>query len=405
MTAQGQLEVIRRGTVDVLREDELLAKFREERPLRVKFGADPSAPDLHLGHAVALTKLRQFQDFGHTVIFLIGDFTGMIGDPTGKSETRKPMSREQVRANAETYRQQVFKILDPERTEVRFNSEWVERMSASEMVRLCAQYTVARMLERDDFARRYREERAIGVHEFLYPLIQGYDSVVLRADVELGGTDQRFNLLVGRELQKAYGHVPQVVITVPLLEGTDGVAKMSKSLGNAIGIADPPEEIFGRLMSISDPMMLRYYALLTTEDLGDLRGQIDSGALHPMEAKKRLARQIVARFYDERAADHEQERFERRFQRRQLPEQLPRYRWDQPPEVVRSLPRVVTASGMTDSMSEARRLIRQGAVRVDGRRIEDPHFVFSPTQEHAVVQVGPRRVVAIDFQIRSPKGG
>jgi tyrosyl-tRNA synthetase len=405
MTAQGQLEVIRRGTVDVLREDELLAKFREERPLRVKFGADPSAPDLHLGHAVALTKLRQFQDLGHTVIFLIGDFTGMIGDPTGKSETRKPMSREQVRANAETYRQQVFKILNPERTEVRFNSEWMERMSASEMVRLCAQYTVARMLERDDFARRYREERSIGVHEFLYPLIQGYDSVVLRADVELGGTDQRFNLLVGRELQKAYGHVPQVVVTVPLLEGTDGVAKMSKSLGNAIGIADPPEEIFGRLMSISDAMMLRYYELLTTDDVGDLRGRIDSGALHPMAAKKRLARQIVARFYGERAAGHEQERFERRFQRRELPEQLARYRWDQPPEVARSLARVVTASGMTDSMSEARRLIRQGAVRVDGRRIEDPHFVFSPTKEHAVVQVGTRRVVAVDFHSRSPKGG
>jgi len=280
-----QMRVICRGTVDVLPREELAAKLREGRPLRVKLGADPSAPDLHLGHLVALNKLREFQDLGHVVIFLIGDFTGMIGDPTGRSETRKPMTLEQVRANAETYRQQVFKILDPARTEVRFNSEWMDRMPARDMIRLCAHYTVARMLERDDFAKRYEEERAIGVHEFLYPLIQGYDSVALQADVEVGGTDQRFNLLVGREIQKAYGQASQVVVTLPLLEGTDGVQKMSKSLGNAIGIADRPDDMFGKLMSISDAMMLRYYELLVGEEVNALRRQIESGAVHPMELK------------------------------------------------------------------------------------------------------------------------
>ena len=246
-SAYDQLAIIRRGAVDILPEDALVAKLQEGRPLRVKLGADPSAPDLHLGHAVVLTKLREFQDLGHAVIFLIGDFTGMIGDPTGRSETRKPLTREQLSVNAETYRQQVFKILDPARTEVRFNSEWMDRISAADMVRLCAHYTVARMLERDDFAKRFEERRPIGVHEFLYPLIQGYDSVALRADVEVGGTDQRFNLLVGRELQKAYGQPAQVVLTLPLLEGTDGAAKMSKSLGNAIGIAEPPEQVFGKV--------------------------------------------------------------------------------------------------------------------------------------------------------------
>ncbi len=390
-----QLEAICRGTVDVLPADELAAKLGEGRPLRVKFGADPSAPDLHLGHAVALTKLRQFQDLGHQVIFLIGDFTAMIGDPTGKSETRKPLTREQVRANAETYQRQVFKILDPERTEVRFNSQWMDQASAADMVRLCAHYTVARMLERDDFAKRYREERAISVHEFLYPLIQGYDSVVLRADVEVGGTDQRFNLLVGRELQKAYGQPAQVVVTLPLLEGTDGVAKMSKSLGNAIGIADPPEDIFGKLMSISDTMMLRYYDLLTTEDVGVIRREIESGALHPMDAKKQLARRVVARFYDEDAARREVEGFERRFQRRELPEHVPVYEWREPASVVPLLPRVMMLAGMAASMSEARRLIQQGAVRVDGERIADIHFALSADKREWVVQVGPRRVKRI----------
>jgi len=399
-----QLETIRRGTVDVLPEGELVAKLRTGSPLRVKFGADPSAPDLHLGHTVALTKLRQLQDLGHTIIFLIGDFTGMIGDPTGKSETRKALTREEVRANAETYRQQVFKVLDPMRTEVRFNSEWMDDMRAADVVRLCAHYTVARMLEREDFAKRYSDERAISIHEFLYPLVQGYDSVALRADMEVGGTDQRFNLLVGRELQKAYGQSPQVVVTLPLLEGTDGVAKMSKSLGNAIGIADAPGEIFGRIMSISDTMMLRYYELLTSENVAALRAQIESGSLHPMEAKKRLAGLIVARFYDAAAADSERASFEQRFQRRELPEDLPIYEWREDSSIVPSLSRVLTVSGMTASMSEARRLIQQGAVRVNGRRVEDAQFILEPTPEPVVVQVGSRRVRSVHFLGRAPKG-
>jgi tyrosyl-tRNA synthetase len=398
MTAvEAQLAVIRRGAVDVLPEEELVAKLREGRPLRVKLGADPSAPDLHLGHAVVLTKLREFQDLGHVVVFLIGDFTGMIGDPTGRSETRRPLTREQLSANAETYRRQVCKILDPARTEVRFNSEWMDPMSAADMVRLCAHYTVARMLERDDFAKRYAERRAISVHEFLYPLIQGYDSVALRADIEVGGTDQRFNLLVGRELQKAYGQVPQVVLTLPLLEGTDGVAKMSKSLGNAIGITEPPDEIFGKLMSISDAMMLRYYELLSSEDVAALRQQIECGGVHPMEAKKRLARLLVKRFYDADAARDAQRGFEQRFQRRELPTDLPVFEWVGAPVVSVPLPQAMTVAGMTNSMSEARRLIRQGAVRINGQRVDDINYRIEPTQNECVIQAGPRRVRAIRF--------
>ena len=396
-SVEDQLAIICRATVDVLPEAELIAKLREQRPLRVKLGADPSAPDLHLGHAVVLTKLREFQDLGHVVIFLIGDFTGMIGDPTGRSETRKPLTREQLTANAETYRQQVFKILDPARTEVRFNSEWMDRISAADMVRLCAHYTVARMLERDDFAKRYEERRPIGVHEFLYPLIQGYDSVALRADVEVGGTDQRFNLLVGRELQKAYGQPPQVVLTLPLLEGTDGVTKMSKSLGNAVGIADPPEQVFGKVMSISDAMMLRYYELLTGEDVPTLRAHIESRALHPMAAKKRLACLLVTRFYDFDVAQRAQQAFEHQFQRRELPQDIPVYEWPVDSSALPLLPRVVAASGLASSTSEARRLIRQGAVRVDGQRIEDVEYRVEPSGKDVVIQIGPRRVCAIRF--------
>ena len=392
-----QVETIRRGTVDVLPADELQAKLRQGRPLRVKFGADPSAPDLHLGHAVALTKLRQFQDLGHTVIFLIGDFTGMIGDPTGKSETRKPLTREHVRANAETYQRQVFKVLDPNRTEVRFNSEWMDQMSAADVVRLCAHYTVARMLERDDFAKRYEEERAIGIHEFLYPLVQGYDSVALRADVEVGGTDQRFNMLVGRELQKAYGQRPQVVLTLPLLEGTDGVQKMSKSLGNAIGITDPPEEIFGKLMSVSDAMMLRYYALLTNEDSAAISRRIEAGSLHPMDAKKQLAAELVSRFYDAEVARRALDDFARRFQRHELPADLPLFEWPEEAPASVVLAQAIAASGMASSQSEARRLIRQGAVRVDGQRITDINQRIVPSDADVVIQVGARRVSAIRF--------
>ena len=404
-----QWAIIRRGTVDVLPEEDLVAKLRSGRALRVKLGADPSAPDLHLGHAVVLTKLREFQELGHTVIFLIGDFTGMIGDPTGKSETRKPLTRDEVRANAETYQQQVFKILDPAKTEVRFNSEWMDAMQAADMIRLCAHYTVARMLERDDFAKRYGEQRSIGIHEFLYPLVQGYDSVALRSDIEVGGTDQRFNLLVGRELQKAYGQPAQVVLTLPLLEGTDGVQKMSKSLGNAIGLADPPQEIFGKVMSISDAMMLRYYELLTTENVDQIRREIESGVVHPMDAKKRLARLLVGRFYSDPVGQREQENFERQFQRRELPQELPVFQWPTPPNAPIALATVMTVSGMTSSMGEARRLITQGAVRVDGERAVDLKACVVPTEAGVVLQVGPRRIQAIRFfppkLEREPKGG
>jgi tyrosyl-tRNA synthetase len=406
-TVDQQLAVIRRGAVDVLHDEELAARLREGRPLRVKFGADPSAPDLHLGHAVALTKLREFQDLGHTVIFLIGDFTGMIGDPTGRSETRKALTPEQVSANAQTYRQQVFKILDRDRTEIRFNSEWMDRLSAADVVRLCAHYTVARMLERDDFAKRYAEQRAIGIHEFLYPLIQGYDSVALGADVEVGGTDQRFNLLVGRELQRAYAQPPQVVITLPLLEGTDGVQKMSKSLNNAIGITDPPEQIFGKIMSISDAMMLRYYELLTSEDILSLREGMRAGTLHPMDAKKGLARHLVGRFYNEAEARQQVVSFENRFQHRQLPTELPQFLWPETPRGPVGLPTLLATSGLAKSMSEARRLIQQGAVRVDGKRITDIHCDIAPTDQTLVLQVGSRRVVGIVFDsaARKQKGG
>lgn len=405
ISIEQQLAVIRRGTVDLLPEAELVAKLHEGRPLRVKFGADPSAPDLHLGHVVALTKLREFQDLGHQVIFLIGDFTGMIGDPTGKSETRKPLSREQVLANAETYRQQVFKILDAQRTEVRFNSEWVDQMSAADVVRLCAHYTVARMLERDDFAKRYAEERAIGIHEFLYPLVQGYDSVALRADIEVGGTDQRFNLLVGRELQKAYSQAAQIVVTLPLLEGTDGVQKMSKSLGNAIGIADAPDEMFGRVMRISDTIMLRYYELLFPDEYAEVRDNLAEGLEHPMVAKERLAGLLVSQYHGEELSKAARERFDQQIRRRELPEDLPEFVYVDPPVSI-LLARLMAVSGLTSSNSEARRKIEEGAVRVDGQRIADANFVVAPCGERAlVVQVGRRTVRRIIFSRTRPQGG
>ena len=395
-----QLAIFRRGTVDILPEEDLASRLREGRSLRVKLGADPSAPDLHLGHAVALAKLRDFQDHGHTVVFLIGDFTGMIGDPTGKSETRKPLTREEVRANAQTYREQVFKILDPDRTEVRFNSEWMDTLTAADMVRLGAHYTVARMLERDDFSRRYMEGRPIGIHEFLYPLVQGYDSVALRADVEVGGTDQRFNMLVGRELQKAYGQPPQIVLTLPLLEGTDGVQKMSKSLGNAIGIAEPAAEIFGKVMSVSDALMWRYYELLTSEDVAAVRRQTENGTLHPIDAKKRLARLIVRRFYGDDQAMEAQAGFESRFQRREIPRDLEEFAW--PPDQLPMLRNIMTASGIASTQSEARRLIQQGAVRIDGQRVTDVHFEVRPSADSVLLEVGPRRIKRIVFRSDHP---
>ena len=323
--AQEQLALLRRGAVEILLEEELLRKLQRGNPLRIKAGFDPTAPDLHLGHTVLLQKMKQFQELGHDVVFLIGDFTGLIGDPTGRSETRKPLSREAVEQNAATYREQVFKILDSKKTTVDFNSRWMEQMNAAALVELSAKYTVARMLEREDFKTRYQNQQSITVHEFLYPLIQGYDSVALRADVELGGTDQRFNLLVGRELQREYGQEPQVVLTMPLLEGTDGVNKMSKSLGNYIGINEPPEEIFGKMMSISDDLMWRYAELLSErplEEIKQVRRQVAEATVHPMDFKKTLAREIVARFHGQKAADAARDYFETRHQRREVPKNI-----------------------------------------------------------------------------------
>lgn len=407
-TVAEQVEIIRRGTVDLLPEAELVERLKTGRPLRVKFGADPSAPDLHLGHTVALCKLREFQDIGHQVIFLIGDFTGMIGDPTGKSETRRALTRQDVVANAETYRQQVFKVLDEERTEVRFNSEWMDRVSAADFVRLCAHYTVARMLERDDFALRFRERRTIGIHEFLYPLVQGYDSVVLGADLEVGGTDQRFNLLVGRELQRAYGQEPQVVLTLPLLEGVDGGQKMSKSLGNAIGITEAPEEIYGKVMSISDALMLRYFEILGVDDGVSVRRGVEAGELHPMEAKKRLAEALVARFYGAASARAETGRFEKRFQRREIPDEVPVFVWPDAAGGRVDLVHVLSRVGLVRSTSEARRLIAQGAVRVDGAKVGDVHYSLDPSVEAGrrfLLQVGSRRISYVDFSGHAQKGG
>jgi tyrosyl-tRNA synthetase len=394
ISVEEQLAVLKRGVVDLIREEELVERLKAGRPLKVKFGADPSAPDLHLGHLVVLRKLREFQRFGHEVTFLIGDFTARIGDPTGRSETRKPLSEEEVRRNAETYENQVFRVLDRARTTLRFNSEWMGIMSAAELIQLCSHYTVARMLERDDFAKRFERGHPIALHEFLYPMIQGYDSVVLECDVELGGTDQKFNLLVGRDLQRVFHQPPQVVLTVPLLEGTDGVQKMSKSLNNAIGLMDPPVEMFGKIMSVSDATMLRYYELLTDWDAEQLRGQIASGLLHPMAAKKQLAWQIVADLWGKEDADNAQQTFERQFQLREMPQDMPE--WFYPASAAQgwSLAQVLAESGLVRSTSEAKRLLRQGAVRVNGTRVGE-ETRLAPDSGDLVVQIGPRRWLRI----------
>ncbi|HXH71954.1 MAG TPA: tyrosine--tRNA ligase [Mariprofundaceae bacterium] len=368
MRIEEQLERLSRGTLEILPKGSLEAKLKEAakegRPLRVKAGFDPTAPDLHLGHTVLLEKLRQFQICGHQVVFLIGDFTGMIGDPTGKNETRPPLTHEEVLANAETYKQQVFKILDPEQTEVRFNSEWLHNLTAADLIRIAAKATVARMLERDDFEKRYKGGQSIAIHEFLYPLIQGFDSVALDADVELGGNDQKFNLLMGRQLQEAYGKAPQVILTMPLLEGLDGVNKMSKSLGNYVGIAEPAKEQFGKIMSISDELMFKYYELLTDVDLGEVKD------MHPMEAKKQLAARIVERFHGHGAGAAAREGFEAQFAKGEIPDDIPELTlaaeagslW-----IVRAL----TESGLTASNGEAIRLIKQNALTVDGEKVAD----------------------------------
>ena len=392
-------EIISGGTEEILVADDLRRKLDRGRPLRIKAGFDPTAPDLHLGHTVLINKMRQFQDLGHHVMFLIGDFTGMIGDPTGKNATRPALTRAEIEENARTYERQIFRILDPERTEICFNSRWMGEMDAAGLIALAAQHTVARMLERDDFDRRFRSGRPIAIHEFLYPLVQGYDSVAMRADVELGGTDQKFNMLVGRQLQGARGQEPQVVITVPILEGLDGAQKMSKSLGNYIGIADPPQEMFGKLMSISDPLMWRYFELLSLEvPLAVQRGmreEVARGDRHPRDCKVALAVELVARFHDPAAADKAREDFDRRFRQGQLPDDLETV--DLPVDdgaSAMSLSRILRAAGLTASTSEAMRMVRQGAVRIDGERVEDPRLEVATGPAH-VYQVGKRRAAAI----------
>jgi len=398
MELEEQLAVIRRGTDEILLEEDLVERLKSGRPLRVKAGFDPTAPDLHLGHTVLINKLRQLQDLGHEIIFLIGDFTGRIGDPSGKSATRPPLSGEEIERNAATYREQVFRILDPERTRVVFNSTWMEPLGAAGMVQLASRHTVARMLERDDFRKRFAEHQPIAIHEFLYPLIQGYDSVALQADIELGGTDQKFNLLVGRELQKQEGQSPQVIITMPILEGLDGVQKMSKSLNNYIAVQDAPDDMFGKLMSISDELMWRYYELLSLrpmDDIREARRAAEAGERNPRDIKFDLGRELVDRFHGPGAGDQAQARFVARFQKQALPEDLPEVTVPAPAAGM-PLPNILKEAGLVGSTSEARSMIRQGAVRIDGERTEDHTLSIVPARS-LVIQVGKRRVARVSL--------
>jgi len=392
---EDSLALIERGADELLIKSELIEKLNSGRPLRIKAGFDPTAPDLHLGHTVLINKLRNFQDLGHHVMFLIGDFTGMIGDPTGKNSTRPPLSREQILVNAQTYQEQVFKILDPEKTEICFNSTWFDPLGASGMIRLAALHTVARMMERDDFAKRYRSGQPIAIHEFLYPLCQGYDSVAMKADVELGGTDQKFNLLVGRELQKHYGQLPQCVLMMPLLEGLDGINKMSKSLGNYVGINEPPREIFGKLMSVSDELMWRYFDLLSfraIEEVVGFKREIATGR-NPRDVKVLLAQEIVARFHGARAAEDALTDFEARFRQGAIPDDIAEVTLDSVEGALR-VAQILRQSGLTASTSEALRMIEQGGVKIDGAKIEDKNLSF-PVQSSFVLQVGKRKFVRV----------
>ena len=395
MTIDEQLAHLTRGCVDVVRPGELKAKLERfaatGRPLVVKVGFDPTAPDLHLGHTVLIRKMKDFQDLGHTVVYVVGAFTALIGDPTGRSKTRPPLTRDEIDANAETYKTQIFKILDPQRTQVRFNNEWLEPLGSYGWVKLAAKYNVAQMMERREFRARYDAGKPIAVHEFLYPLAQAYDSVFLEADVELGGTDQLWNLNVGRDLMPAFGLEPQVIMTTPLLEGLDGVEKMSKSLGNYVGVTEAPGEMFGKLMSISDELMWKYYALLTTlapEEIVSMRGRVSAGDLHPKQAKVELAKRIVAGFHGVADADRAAEEFERRFTKKELPEELPvvEHRIETPP---RTLERVLTDHGYAASTSEASRKVKQGGVRLDGKRLSTDRWQLTEPAEH-VVEVGRR---------------
>jgi tyrosyl-tRNA synthetase len=389
------IETIRRGSDELIVEAELAKKLATGRKLRIKLGLDPTAPDLHLGHTVVLNKLRDFQRLGHQVQFLIGDFTGMIGDPTGKNQTRPPLTRDEILANAQTYRQQAFKVLDPEQTQVLFNSEWSDKLGAEGMIRLAARYTVARLLERDDFSKRFKSNQPIAVHELLYPLMQGYDSVAMKADVELGGTDQKFNLLVGRELQKDFGQEPQCILTMPLLEGLDGRDKMSKSLGNYVGIAEPPQEIFGKLMSISDDLMWRYIDLLSFESAAQVKQWKDDVAKggNPREIKVVFAKEIVARFHSAEAARQAEENFEKRHRHGEVPEDLPELAVAVPKEGL-LLPQLLKAANLAPSASEASRAIEQGGVRIDGERVADRALRLMPGATH-VIQVGKRKFARV----------
>jgi tyrosyl-tRNA synthetase len=389
------LAVIKRGSHELIVEEELVRKLKTGRVLRIKLGLDPTAPDLHLGHTVVINKLKHFQDLGHQVQFLIGDFTGMIGDPTGKNQTRPPLSREQILDNAQTYRAQMSKILDPEKTQVMFNSEWSDKLGAEGMIRLSARYTVARLLERDDFSKRFKAKQPIAVHELLYPLMQGYDSVAMKADVELGGTDQKFNLLVGRELQKDFGQEQQCILTMPLLEGTDGVEKMSKSLGNYIGIAEPAQEIFGKIMRISDELMWRYIELLSFQDLSSIRSKknaVEAGA-NPREVKFDFAKEIVARFHGKAAAETAAEAFNARFRDGALPEDMPEISVAVPAAGL-IITQLLKQTGLVPSASEANRVIEQGGVKLDGERVSDRTLVLAKGKAY-VVQVGKRKVARV----------
>jgi tyrosyl-tRNA synthetase len=396
VTAEEQLAELKRGTAEILLESELLTKLRRGQPLRIKAGFDPTAPDLHLGHTVLINKMRRFQEFGHEVLFLIGDFTGLIGDPSGRNATRPALTAEEVQTNAATYQQQIFKILDPQKTRIVFNSQWMNEMSSVGLIRLAAKHTVARMLERDDFAKRYKGGQPIAIHEFLYPLVQGYDSVALKADVELGGTDQKFNLLVGRQLQEASGQEPQVVITMPLLEGLDGVNKMSKSLGNYIAVTDAPDEMFGKLMSVSDELMWRYFDLLSfrsNAELAGLRSAVAAGR-NPMAAKVELATEITARFHGAAAANRAEQSFRSRSQRKEIPTDVAT-RVEAIDEPTISLARLLKQVGLVESTSAASRLIEQGGVKIDGEKVESSKAVVNPGPAR-LFQVGKRGFLRIE---------
>lgn len=388
------LAELKRGVDEVLSEADFIEKLKENRPLRVKLGADPTAPDIHLGHTVVLNKLRQFQQLGHEVYFLIGDFTGMVGDPSGKNSTRPPLTREDVLRNAETYKEQIFKILDPEKTKVVFNSDWLGKLGTEGMIRLTSQYTVARMLERDDFKKRFNNQQPIAIHEFVYPLLQGYDSVALEADVELGGTDQKFNLLVGRELQKASGQKPQVAITLPLLEGLDGEKKMSKSLGNYIGVSEPANEMFGKVMSISDELMWRWYDLLSFRPLTEieqLKQEVQAGR-NPRDVKILLAKEIITRFHSAQAADLAEQEFINRFQKGAMPDEMPEYTF----VGEMAIANLLKEAQLVSSTSEALRMIKQGGVKIDGEKVTDDKLVIRTSS--AVYQVGKRKFARVTVE-------